>query len=124
MAPCYRPSNGNRPRTAEAARGREGRGTGGDRRVAVWLLDGDRARHLLVHVTPEEVGAGGERRDLVDPGARREDLALEQPVLGRAVRVDRNVVGQGLLVLEGQRERLAGRGRDVLRLELHGVRDD
>src|SRR3954453_1204999 len=103
----------------------KGRGTGRPvgRRVDR-LLDGQRARHVRVHVTPEEVRARREGRHLVHALALGEDLTLEDPLGGGAVGEDRHVVGGAVLVLERHRERLAGGRLHVLRLELDPLGHD
>src|SRR3954471_22090135 len=71
------------------------------------LLRDDRPRHVRVHVTPEEVRARGEGRDVEDLGRAAEHLAPEQVRGGRGGGVDVDVVRGSVGVGEGELERRA-----------------
>ena len=104
-----RERRGRRPRRTGRWRGRAKRWRVMVGSCVAGLLGGERARHVRVDRADERIGAGREGRHVVDDDRRAgDDLAREH---GRARRVvDRDVVRLArVLVVERDRERLAGR---------------
>src|SRR4029079_13000071 len=93
---------------APGPRGRALQAGGAVITTRVVLLDDDRSRHVRMNIAAEKVGARGERRDdLVDP-LRADDLADRDLLGGARVLVDRDVVRRAVLVVEMDRDVLAG----------------
>src|SRR5438034_208681 len=108
-----------RPAGSARSSTRSSRGTR-RRNPAPELSDDQGAGHVWMHVALEVVGPRWQTRYLVRRGLdARHDVALEERVRLLSVRVDRHVVRDAvLLVVERQREGLAGRCGEAVAIEV------